>query len=115
MRAIKAIFIEICFLLSGIYGTFGGVKWAWNIFAFLFWAQVVIATLVICSEDAKAEIRKVPKVIPGPISYIADFAVAVGLAAFGHFAMAGFWLWSMLCEAITRTEPKATVETKGNP
>lgn len=109
MRAIKVIFIEICFLAAGVYGVVFGVKWAWNIFAFLFWAQVVIATLIICSEDAKAEVRKVSKVIPEPIGYVIDFTVAIGLAAFGHFAMAGFWLWSMLCEANARAEPK----TKG--
>ncbi|MFL6314756.1 MAG: hypothetical protein ACJ71W_21840 [Terriglobales bacterium] len=79
----------------GIHGT----KPAWNVFVFLQWLNTMIWIMLYSARNEKKFFSDFPaQSFPAWVYSVSDLAIALVLAAFGHFVYASFSIIQMLCE-----------------
>lgn len=76
--------------LMGTLGTIAGIGWAFNVFAFMTWILFLVTTFILFGVWAGHAIGKPIKVETDPafphwVDCITDGAMALVLAAFGHW------------------------------
>lgn len=75
----------------GYIGIFHNVKWAWNIYRFVFWLGVILTFFIAVMKDVQKQIYERGRSAPASLDLATDITQILVLAATGHFWMSGFW------------------------
>jgi hypothetical protein len=94
-RWLAATAAIIAAMWLGVHGT----KPAWNVFVFLQWLNTLIWIMLYSARNEKKFFSDFPsQSFPAWFYSVSDLAIALVLAAFGHFVYASFSVVQMLCE-----------------
>ena len=98
IRIISWLLLNFAMMAILILASFFHHQWAYNIFIFLFWVNVILTILVCLSKDVKPKIEAKGRSVPQWLSNSYDMIFVMILAYHAWFILATVCLVQALCE-----------------